>query len=43
MQPLIGNFTIPIGILLFAKMNEKQEELKTLDYVLEELEKIMKD
>lgn len=41
MQPLLGVFTIPIGDILHANQSRRQEDMKNLDYILTELDKIM--
>lgn len=43
MQPLLGVFTIPIGEIMHAKQAHRQSEMQNLEYILSELDKIMKD
>ena len=41
MQPLLGVFTIPVGDILQKKIVERQREHESLDYMLEELSKVL--
>jgi len=43
MQPLIGTFTIPVGDVLRGKREKRDKELSNLDFIIDQLEKIMKD
>ena len=38
---MIGNFVIPIGDLLQAKIEERKSELAAIDHILVELDKIL--
>jgi hypothetical protein len=40
-QPLIGNFTIPIGDLMRALEKERKEETKAIESVVAELKKFV--
>lgn len=42
-QPLIGNFTIPIGQLMQDLKEERRVELAAIDHIITELDGIIKD
>lgn len=42
-QPTIGAFIIPIGDLIFRLREERREETGMIEYIVNELDKIMKD
>lgn len=42
-QPMIGTFVIPIGDLIFKLKDERERETAAIDYILQELDKIIID
>ncbi len=40
-QPIIGNFTLPIGELMQDLIRERQEETKIMEDIVEEIDKII--
>jgi hypothetical protein len=40
---MIGAFIIPIGDLIFKLAKEREEELGAIEYILKQLELILKD